>query len=323
MGKRRIRNLQYLGYKDILAFEPKEERRLDAETKYNVRTFSNFEDAIKQKPDAIIISTPPNLHTVYSKKAAELGIHFFVEASVINDGLEEVDRIAKSKGIVAAPSCTMRFKQSIMKMKELISKGSIGKVLGFTYHLGQYLPDWHPWEDISKFYVGRRETGAAREMVCFESEWLTWLFGDVEKIACIKGKFSDMGVDIDDVYAMIYQFKGKLVGTVMVDVVSRVPYRTIRIIGSEGNIVWDWDSATVRMYTASNKSWVEFKETEKIVQEGYWAKDDMYIEEMRCFVDSITGEKPYPYSLSDDIKILGLLIRAEQSSDEGKHIKFS
>ena len=320
MGKRRVRNLQYLGFKDIIAFEPKQERRKDTEEKYGIQTFPTFESAIAENPDAIIISTPPNFHTKYMKKAAEVGKHFFVEASVMNDGLDEVNEIAKKKGIIAAPSSTMRFKQSIRKLKELLDSGVIGKPLAFTYHMGQYLPDWHPWEDISKFYVGKRETGAGREMVCFESVWLTWLFGKLDKLVCMRGKLSNLKVDIDDAYAMIYHFEKGILGTVLIEVVSRAPTRALHIMGSEGNILWNWNTSTVKWYEAKDKKWHEFKEEEKVAQPGYWAKDDMYIEEMKAFTSAVMGRGEYLYSLDDDIRILNLLLGAEKSSDEEKHM---
>lgn len=321
MGRRRLRNLTYLGFKNIIAAELNEARRKEVEKEFGIQTFSSFDEAILENPDAIIISTPPNLHTVFAKKAAELGKPFFIEASVLNDGLDEVNRIAKSKKAIAVPSCTMRFKQSIQKIKELIEAGKIGKPLAFTYHMGQYLPDWHPWEDVSKFYVGKRETGAGREMFCFELEWLTWIFGSLQAVSCMKGKLSEIKADIDDAYAILYKFSSGAVGTVMIDVISRDPVRSLHIMGSEGSITWDWNTSTVRLYDPESKSWSEFKETEKVAQPGYWAKDDMYIEEMKYFVNCATGAEKVSYSLDDDLRILKFLVDAEMSSDKGVHIR--
>ncbi|MFA5049559.1 MAG: Gfo/Idh/MocA family oxidoreductase [Candidatus Micrarchaeia archaeon] len=321
MGKRRIRNLQYLGFNNIIAIEPNEERRKEVEKQYKIRVVSSFESVILTDIDAIIISTPPDLHTIYSKKAVEFGKHFFVEASVINDGLDEINKMAKSKCIIAAPSCTMRFKQSIQKIKQLVDSKAVGKPLSLTYHMGQYLPDWHPWEEVSKFYAGKRKTGAGREMFCFELEWLTWIFGGLNMLTCIKEKISNINADIDDTYALVCKFDSGVVGTIMIDVISRLPIRSLQIMCSDGNIDWDWNTSTVRSYNARDKQWTEFKELEKNAQPDYWAKDDMYIEEMRYFINCILKKEKQIYTLDDDIKILKSLTDAEKSSEQGIHLK--
>ena len=41
------------------------------------------------------------------------------------------------------------FNDAIMKIKDLIKK--IGKVYFGKYHVGQYLPDWYPWQNIKDF----------------------------------------------------------------------------------------------------------------------------------------------------------------------------
>src|SRR5438105_5939595 len=90
MGKRRVRNLSFLKAGEILGFDPREDRRKEAEERYGIRTFADFPEALKQRPDALIISTPPDLHMPYMRAAAEAGIHFFCEASVVAEGLDSV-----------------------------------------------------------------------------------------------------------------------------------------------------------------------------------------------------------------------------------------
>jgi predicted dehydrogenase len=320
MGKRRIRNLQYLGEQDVIGFDMLDDRRKECEEKYHITTFNNIDKAMTEKPDALVISTPPNHHLEYELLAAKNNKHFFCEAGVFSKGVDELIKICKTKKIVAAPSATLRFNDSIKKIKKLIDEKKIGTVVAVTYHMGQYLPDWHPWENISKFYVGQRETSATREMVPFEMEWLTWIFGDVEKLSCIKGKISALPVDIDDVYQLIFQFKSGVIGHLLIEVISRTPTRILRIVGEKGSIEWNWMDDVVKMYDPEKKKWIEFKEEKGFKEKGYVAKENMYIEEIRNFVQAIHGERSYIYSLEQDYQILSLLKAAETSSNKGKHI---
>ena len=94
----------------------------------------------------------------------------------------------------------------------------------------------------------------------------------------------------------------------------------LRIIGEKGTIEWNWTDGLVRLYCPDKKKWEEFKEDVGFKEEGYVAKENMYIEEMRSFVDAIKGRVAYPYSLEEDLRVLGLLEAAEQSSERKKHI---
>src|ERR1700690_342629 len=81
-------------------------------------------------------------------------------------------------------------------------------VFNFSYHMGQCLPDWHPWEKIKDFYVSKRSTSAAREMVPFELTWVVDMMGLPKSVFAYRGRNHDMGVDIDDTYAITMNFKG-------------------------------------------------------------------------------------------------------------------
>lgn len=321
MGKRRIRNLQYLKAGEIIGFDLREGRRKEVEEKYKIRTFENFEKAMNQNPDALVISTPPDLHMKYAIIAAQKNKHFFTEASVVDEGMDKLIALCKDRKIVAAPSCTMRFHPTIKKIKELVDTSTIGKPLAFTYHSGQYLPDWHPWEDYRKFYVAKKQTGAAREIVPFELVWLTRVLGDIETLSCIKGKLSKLNVEIDDVYQILMRFKNGVFGHMLVDVVARVPYRTFRLLGEDGVIEWDWMAKQLEVFTPKERKWIEYPVEEGKPEEGYLAGEKMYIDEMNQFLKAIKGEEKYAYTFHEDKKILNLLYMAERSSEKGEHMK--
>jgi predicted dehydrogenase len=322
MGKRRIRNLQYLTAGEIIGFDPREDRRKEAEEKYGITTFGSFEQSMTMNPDAIIISTPPDRHHEFSMIAANSNKHFFVEASVISNDMPELIAACRGKNIIAAPSCTMRFHPSIVKIKELVDKNIIGKILAFNYHSGMYLPDWHPWEDYRTFYVSRKETGACREIVPYELTWIMDILGEICSISCMKGKLTTLDVNIDDAYQMLMKFKSGVLGHILVDVISRVPYRELKLIGEEGIIKWDWGEG-IKVFTARDKSWTDYSEATGTRVAGYDGKikEEPYIEEMKRFIDAIRGERPFPYTLEDDLKVLNLLNEAENSSDTGVHVR--
>lgn len=315
MGKRRVRNLLALGERDIIVFDPRADRREESTSRYGVKAYGAIEDAMNERPGCVVISTPPDRHDQYGLAAAKAGAHFFMEASVIIDGLDALDKAATLAKVVAAPSCTMRFHPAIKRAKGVLDEGTVGRVLAFTHHFGEYLPRWHPWEDYRQFYVSKRATGACREIVPFELVWLLWLCGGVKSVAAMKGRLGDLEADIDDVYQILIQFDSGALGHLLVDVQQRVGYRHSKFVCSKGVIEWDWDARRLRVFT-ENGTWREYAdEYRDSSTEGF------YIDEMEAFVKAARGEVPWPYPLSEDIAILSILGAAETSDADGVRVR--
>lgn len=323
MGKRRVRNLIALGYKDSVAgFDLRDDRRIEAE-KYDIAIFDNFEKAMDEfKPDAFLISTPPNLHMHYAYIAEQNDIHCFIEASVVDaEKILELSNKIKSKKILMAPSCTMRYYPMPLKIKELINNGIIGKVLNYNYQTGQYLPDWHPWEKIEDFYVSNPDTGGCREIVPFELTWLNDIFGDSKPLACVRKKLTDMNADIDDIYHCILEYPNNVIGNLTVEVVSRPKAtREIRILGSEGEIVYSADNNELRYINLQMNEWERINFDTGTVESGYINPEEPYINEVKAYVNAIEeittkGVSSYPNTLEDDYKILQTLYKLENISE--------
>ena len=322
MGKRRLRNLKALKEEDIIAFDLREDRRKEVEEEYGIRTFANFEEAMKEKPEVFIISVPPHIHLEYQLYAAKNNIHFFTEASVVRDRLNEVIEIIKEKDIIGAASSTLRFHPAVKRIKELVDNNEIGKLCTFTHHSGQYLPDWHPWEKVEDYYVSQKETGGGREIVPFELSWITWVFGDVASVSGLVGNTLNMGDSIDDVYQILLTFKSGLIAHMLVDVVSRYAYRHFKLLGADGVIEWDWNTKQVGVFNPESQKWKYYKEDTGTAQEGYNPNiiEEMYIDEMKHFLNAVRGKEKYHYTLEDDEKVLDILYKIEESHQKQKKI---
>lgn len=322
MGKRRVRNLIALGYRDNIAGFDVQQSRREESKKYGINIYDDFQKALQDyKPDAILISTPPNFHMEYAYTAVENNLSCFIEASVVDsEKILELSKIVKNKKLVIIPSSTMRYYPAPMKIKELINDGAIGKVLNYNYHTGQYLPDWHPWEKIEDFYVSNPDTGGAREIVPFELTWLNDIFGSAKPLACVRAKLTDMNAEIDDIYHCLLEYPNNVIGNLCVEVISRPrATRNIRVLGSEGEISFDGDENTLKYINAQMNDWEVVKFNEGTVEAGYINPEEPYINEVKEFVEavkSVRDSKPvyYPNTLEEDYEILQTLYKLEEMS---------
>lgn len=319
MGKRRVRNLQSLGIKNIVGFDIREDRREETEKKYQINTVGSFDEAITNyKFDAFVISLPPAIHHIYMKKALELGMPAFIEASVLDTDFEQMILNAKEKSICLAPSCTLFFHPAIKKISKIINDNELGKISNFLYHSGQYLPDWHTYEDVSEYYVSNKETGGGREIVPFELTWITLILGFPKRVVGFyKNAIQIKGADeIDDTYNLLMDY-GQSIFNLSVDVVSRYATRRLIINGDKKQLYWNWDDNMIKIYDPESNNWEEIKYETISAQSGYNKNitEQMYIDEMEAFIKAANNEILFPNSLEHDHKVLKVLYAVESSDN--------
>jgi predicted dehydrogenase len=315
MGKRRIRCLHALGERDILAFDTREDRRAEAEKLYGVRTVDDFERGLGSGVDAVLVSTPPDLHYPFVKAALAAGKHSFCEANIISDGADEFAALARARNITAAPSATMRFHPLYQQLRRLVLDDKVlGKPLLLNFHMGNYILDWHPWEGLA-FYAGKKATGACREMVPFEFEWMQWIFGPVESVHCTYARTLDLPTDMDDAYAIVARFASGLIAHVLIEVVARYPLREGRLLSQSGTISWDFDSNRLRHYHGETQSWREYKAAAR----GFNI-EEMYVAEIDAWLQACRGTAAWSHTYEHDRDLGRILLACERSHETGRRV---
>lgn len=318
MGKRRIRNLFVNGQRQIVGYDIRKDRIKEAKEKYGIKTVANLKELSEKDYDAIIISTPPDRHGDYIRMALKQKKHFFVEHPTSDDGYDDILK-NKNPNLVKAPSCTFLFCAAVKMMKNILEAGKIGKILAFQYHMGNYLPDWHPWEDYRQVYFSKKETGACREMLPFELIWLSWLFDSkVAGIFGTIGKISDLDMDADDIILTQVKYGNCVIGNVIIDVISRKPFRTLRVLGSDGVLDWERFDSAIKVYDAKSKKTKNIIVPKGHPEKGYVNEEEMYNDEIKAFLGAIKGKKKFPHTFVDSRHLLKTLYALEKSSKTGR-----
>lgn len=99
--------------------------------------FDTWEEVFKKPKmaDAIIISTPDNMHYEPCMKALEMGYDILLEKPIAPTEQEcrEILALAKEKGRIVAVCHVLRYAPYFVKMKELIEKGAIGEIVSIQH----------------------------------------------------------------------------------------------------------------------------------------------------------------------------------------------
>jgi predicted dehydrogenase len=192
----------------------------------------------------------------------------------------------------------------------------IGEPLLLTFHLGQNLNDWHPWEGLN-FYGGQKETGAGREMVTFDYQWLHWIFGRVASVQGYYGALQGLPNDVDDAFLTIARFESGLVANVTVEVISRPAIRAGRLLSARGTIAFDIIAGTLRVFTEESQQWQTVMALENFNTEL------IYVDEIRTFLAATRGETEWPLTYEEDVHFEQILLACERSHEEGRSVACS
>lgn len=319
IGKRHSRNLLTLGNKNIFVVEPNEARAKDEiEKALGLKTFRSLEDAFAQeKIDIAFVCSPPTFHLEQALFCAQKGCDLFVEKP-ISHSLEKTDELLKvieEKKLITMMGSNWKFYPLFEKMKELLDSNAVGKILSARCQFGFYLPDWHPWEDYRKGYSANEKMGGGVLLDSHEFDYLTWFLGDVKKIVCFADRVGDITVDTEDVAEVIVKFESGAIGELHFDYLQRFYQRNFEFFGETGTIKWDTNEKKVVLL-------VKDKEKQEFALANDYDINEMYIEEVRYFLNCAEKRQETITSAEHGVGILKLISAAKESAKQEKIINF-
>jgi len=320
IGKRHIRNLKALGIQDIIAHDLKRERCQEVEQEFGLKCYADLEEALAGKPDVALICTPTSRHIPAALSAAQWGCHLFIEKPLSHslDSVDELLAIVAKKGLVTLVGCNMRFHPGIVKMKELLEKQSIGKILSARVQAGQYLPDWHPWEDYRQGYSANISLGGGVLLDgIHEIDYITWFLGKVSQVFCFAGKLSSLEIDTEDTVEILMWLKSGAIAEVHLDYVQHPYGRSCQLIGEKGTILWDFNDKQVKLYSARTKEWQVFD------QPPNYDTNQMYLDEMRHFIQCLEGKARPVQDAKQGKALLEIVLAAKESAAKSQVISLN
>jgi predicted dehydrogenase len=211
--------------------------------------------------------------------------------------------------------CNFRFHWGLVKVKEMLDGGRIGRAVFAHAEFGQYLPDWHPCEDYRRGYSAQKSLGGGIILDgVHELDYLHWLLGEFNEVYCRAGKVSQLEIDVEDTADFVLQMKSRAVATVHLDYIQRSYNRSLELVGEEGTILWSYQDNTVKLYTATEKNWQTFG------KDAPYDANEMYVDEMKHFLRCIQGKEQPIVDGREGKRILETALAAKESSRTKKAV---
>ena len=178
----------------------------DLQSRYGLRLVPTLEAGLSEKPDVTFVCNPSSLHVPVALAALGAGSHVFVEKPLSNS-MNNVDALiaeAERTGLVAYLGSQFRFHPAVKDLQRSLEAGGIGRVLAVRAVVGEYLPNFHRYEDYRSMYAARRDLGGGVVLTqIHELDYLSLLFGTPRRVFAIGGHLSKLEVDVEDVVAVL------------------------------------------------------------------------------------------------------------------------
>ena len=200
IGRRHFRNLLTLGERDILLYHTYHSSLPDDELGgFPIET--DLRAALAHQPDAVIVSNPTALHLEVAIPAAQCGCHLLIEKPISHSmaRIDELEQVVQQNDNQVLVGYQLRFHPGLKLVKKLLDEGAIGEPVSARAHWGEYLPDWHPWEDYRQGYSARSDLGGGVILTLSHPlDYLRWLLGEVDCLWAFAGRLGDLEIDVED-----------------------------------------------------------------------------------------------------------------------------
>lgn len=320
IGRRHFRILNSLGEKDLVLYRTHKASMPDDELSgYPVET--NFEEALrKHKPQAVIVANPTSMHMDIAIPAAKAGCAILLEKPVA-ESLEKTEQLsaeAKISGSRILVGFQFRYHPTLNKARELIQSGRLGKILSAHSHWGEYLPNWHPWEDYRLSYAARSDLGGGVIVTLTHPlDYLRYLLGEVDSLRAFNGHISPLELKgVEDAAEIGLKFQSGAIGGVHVNYFQRPPVHRLEIVGTKGTLRWDnADGKLIHFHMPDEFGMINAQPTAAEITnyplpDGF-DRNNLFIDQMKHFLQAARGEAEPICTLEDGIRALELAMMAK------------
>lgn len=315
MGKRRARLIKGMDVSvQISGVDTTESRRQEAQG-LGICPYASIGQALDADQfDAALVCTAPITHASIISQLLDAGLPVFTELNLVDDGYDENIKKAKEKGVPLFLSSTMLYRGETQYIKQQVQQ--FAKPVNYIYHIGQYLPDWHPWENYKNFFVGDKRTGGVREIFGIDLPWLLDTFGPVKSVHVEKDKISQLEIDYPDSYFITLRHENGTKGMLAVDVVSPKAVRNFECFGEGLHLFWEGNPKSLYRFDAASGEKCPVNTYQQVEHDARYSDnivENAYVDELANFFAVLAGKETPRYSFEQDKETIRLIETIEQA----------
>ena len=303
IGKRHIKNLQKVLKSKNIIFQIDALRSIDKELDAEIKDILQHQfHKVEELPDdydVIFITNPTSLHFDTIHKVIKKTRHMFIEKPVFDKCCYNLDQLSINKNNVYYVACPLRHKMIVKYLKEAVIPKE--EIISCRIISTSYLPNWRKGQDYRKIYSAKKDLGGGvtRDLI-HEWDYAIDLFGIPQYVDNMKGHFSNLEIDSDDISIYIAKYKNMLL-EIHLDYIGQKTERTIQIFTNSKRI--DVDLICNEL--------VEYQNNVEISRRKF-EDEDFYLNEMEYFINCVNGQEVNINTISDAYETLKIALGEER-----------
>jgi len=297
--------------KIVACFSRSEDKRQAFAKKYGCRAAPSYEAALKDKGvEAIINTTPNDVHLETTRQAAQAGKHVFLDkpiANSVSDG-RKITEICRQAGVVLGLGYQRRRESHFRWIKRQIEAGLFGQMVNAEANisrdrLGQF--DLSSWRYTAAGMPG----GVMLQIGVHYADVLDYLIGPIKAVS---GRFAQLVLpgDNPDVASLVLEHENGALSTLNASYASASEYYLMNIYGKTATAYYDLHHGLSLL-----------KRGEKTPVAIPCAKNDTFVEELEEFADAVRGGPPPEVGGDYATKSLAVIRAGIASAREGRRVE--
>lgn len=291
IGERHIRNLWQLGYHNLYVFRQRNLPFRDIGTA-RVNIVQSWDLVADIQPYAAIICSPTSFHLEQSLRLVEMGAHVLVEKPLDAQTQQFPDLIAAvtAQKVWFQVGYMMRFHPLLQRVKAIIASRQYGNLLSIHSKWGEYLPDWHPWEDYRISYAAQKALGGGVALtLSHDIDVANWLTDEAVVSWYTQKNFaSNLELDVEAGADVLIKYQNGTTANIHLNFYEKQKERFLKVVLDDASLHFDFFNASLLLKTAQGE--------EKIVAEAF-DRNDLFLEQSKFFFQQIQR-----FSLAESLK---------------------
>jgi len=297
--------------KIVACFTRSEQKRAAFATKYGCRASPSYEAILADKDiEAVINTTPNDVHLETTRQAAAAGKHVFLDkpiANSVSDG-RKITEACRQAGVTLALGYQRRRESHFRWVKQQIEAGVFGKMVNAEANisrdrLGQF--DLSSWRYTAAGMPG----GVMLQIGIHYVDVLTFLIGPIK---AVHGRSAQLVLpgDNPDVASLVLEHENGALSTLNASYASASEYYLMNIYGKEATAYYDLHHGLSLL-----------KRGEKKPTPIACAKNDTFVEELEEFAAAARGGPPPEVGGDYGTTSLAVIRAGILSAREGRRVE--
>jgi predicted dehydrogenase len=244
---------------------------------------SHREMIVKEKLNGVSLCTVPSTHRDIATDLLEAGVHVLCEKPLAVSGEQAREMVAKAqqKNRLLLTAFKFRFFEEVVKARELIQNGSLGRIFNFRLMFGGYI-------NMAGTWYARRDLaggGIIMDNGPHAADLIRYLLGEIQSVSARCGRYQ--GIDVEDTAQLTFTLANGCVGTADLSWSASVPSHSyFEVYGEDGAMLLDWQGVACKYRTWNDWKRIDNKLTSK---DAFARQIDHFVQAIHDGQSSVLG----------------------------------